>query len=464
MRYQGWAQTNLHTRHNRLRWQSIVLILIGLSVGRPELSEAAGPYRLDDDASDSRVVQTTGTIKVTGKLQTLVGKNQAIPLTLDVDAGVKFRERRLPPAGRDAAALRSLRYYDEARADVKVNQQTTLTRLQSSQRLIIADGHRDGIQFYRPNAAMTANEIDLLKTPADNLAVVGLLPRSTVEVGQTWQPDGWVIQMLCGIEAVAKSELECKLEAATSRDATVSFSGHIEGAIYGAATTVDVRGQFVYDMQDKLIRQVNFEQTEKRSIGSVSPGMDVTATVELTRKPTNDIGELHEGTVAQIPLEPRPEWTLLQFGSAWDVDFLYDRNWHVFHRTPDVAVLRLVDIGSLTAQCNVSIVPSVAAGTHTSPETFQADIRTALAEKLKSIAEANEIETKDGHWLYRVVAVGESDGVPMYWHYYLLAGPSGQQVAFVFAFEAKLRERLADRDLEMVHSVEFRNRTIPIRQ
>ena len=133
----------------------------------------------------------------------------------------------------------------------------------------------------------------------------------------------------------------------------------------------------------------------------------------------------------------------------------YGRDWHVFHQSEQSTVLRLLDKGSLISQCNISRIPAVAPGRHTPEERFQADIRIALGDKLAEIERAEQLETTDGRFLYRVTGVGDSNGEPMHWIYYLCAGPDGRQASFVFAVESKLLDQLANRDVEIVRSLEF---------
>jgi hypothetical protein len=148
---------------------------------------------------------------------------------------------------------------------------------------------------------------------------------------------------------------------------------------------------------------------------------------------------------------------LLRFDLPWGARFFHDRDWHLFRRTPQAAVLRLLDKGSFVAQCNIAKVPDAEAGKHTTEEQFQEDIHKSLGDKLKEIAKAEELESDDGVYRYRVTAIGQVGDVPMTWLYYLCASPSGKQVGFVFAVETSLLERLANRDLAMVSSLVFLN-------
>ena len=130
-------------------------------------------------------------------------------------------------------------------------------------------------------------------------------------------------------------------------------------------------------------------------------------------------------------------------------------SWHVFQQTPQIAVLRLMDHGTFVAQCNLAPVRAANAGEHVPEQQFQNDIRTSLGKRLKTIEKAETIPTDDHRFLYRVTAIGEANKVPITWIYYLCAAPNGLQISFVFAVETALRERLGNRDLQMLKSLRF---------
>jgi len=183
--------------------------------------------------------------------------------------------------------------------------------------------------------------------------------------------------------------------------------------------------------------------------------MQITATVKLSRSVSENAGPLTEKLAATIPLESPPESYLLLFQSPWNVRFGYGRNWHIFHQSDAVSVLRLIDKGSFIAQCNISKIATVSPGQHTPEPQFQADIRKALGEKLAKITKAEQIKTNDGRFLYRVTALGKSNGIEMTWIYYLCAAPDGRQLSFVFSVESNLVEQLGNQDLGIIQDLEF---------
>ena len=320
---------------------------------------------------------------------------------------------------------------------------------------IVAEGTGTGIRVWSPDTRMSYLAVELLRSPGDSLALAALLPKTPVEQGTSWEPPYWTLPMLTGIEAVSKSTLKCAVRKIDNQYVVIQISGGVEGATLGAFANIEIEGQIAWDRKAGHIRQAKITQTEKRTVGAVSPGMNVTATVYLDRQISGVKGGLTDEATDAIPISPEAEQLALAFDCPWNLTFGLDRDWHAFHQTKDVAVLRYVRNGSLIAQCNVSPVPQVAAGSHTPEPQFQADIRTALGGQFQKIEKAELIPTTDGRWLYRVTATGMARDVPMHWFYYLCAAPDGRQVAFVYAVESKLLEQFGGQDIAQVRGLQF---------
>lgn len=434
--------------------------MLFLVISLPGSLQAEG-YKLKESSESNQTFQVIAQIRVTGKVITAQTGGQASSMKLDANATMKFDERRLPGSGRDAEAYRAIRQYEQAESNVDIHQKVTQIRIRESRKTVIAQGQREGIQFYTPEGPLRYSEIELLNTPGDSLALLPLLPVKEVTVGEEWECSGWVSQMLVGMEAVLKNEFNCKLESVENSKARVSFSGRLEGATVGASSEIDISGHYIFDLEQNCLTHAELVQKEKRSVGAVSPGMEIEATVTVDRKPVGTPSKLNDQIVDQIPLEPEPSNFLLEFQSPWKVRFLYDRNWHIFHQSDQFAVMRLLDKGSLVAQCNLSPISSVAPGNHTPDEVFQNDIRASLKEKLTSIDNAEQIKTDDGRYLYRVTASGTVNDLNLEWVYYLCASPTGQQISFVFSYEKELKEKLQNRDLDLVQNLTFIETNVP---
>lgn len=424
---------------------------------------AADRVDLREDAADARIRKVTIALNVNGKLFPEPGPEKALKLA--VDARFEYSERRLAGTGREAQSLRSIRHYDQAKTTIQAGDQYSNLSLRNSQRLIVAQGQLEGLELFSPSGPLTYGELELLHLPGDSLAVMGLLPDSTVELNEAWKPAGWVVPLLTGVDAVEKGELTCKLDVLKPGEAQVRITGEITGATEGAASAVRVDGRLYFDREQKSVSRVELTQTEKRAIGAVSPGLDVAAKVSLTRGTVARPTRLTDADLTDLPLESNAANRLLLFEAPlWNLRFYHDRAWRLFHQTSDLALLRLLDKGGLIAQCNIKKLPDAEPGKHVSLEQFQADIERTLGKNFQEFVQTEKLKLKDSLFVARVVVVGtvdrrnaknEPEPGPMQWIYYLVANADGRQVSFVFSIDPKQVEALDGRDLSIVAGIEF---------
>lgn len=466
-------------------------IAIGILCLVPGIAHAAERYELTEAPDDGRIFNVTSNLTVTGKVYPEAGADKA--LKLQVDAQFTYDERRLPGTGRESQTLRSVRLYERAAA--KVHEQAVSAKpgaeqisnlvLRGSQRLIVAQGQSDGVELFSPSGPLTADELQLLKSPGDSLAVIALLPDSKVEVGETWSPPDWVFPMLANVEAAEKSRLKCTLESAEKNNAVIAVDGEITGITLGVPAHVKLIGRLHYDLDQRSIRRIELTQTEKRSIGTVSPGLDVAAQITITRTLTQNPQRLTDSNLANLPLEPNDASMLLLFEIPdWKMRFFHERGWHLRYQTPEVVILKLMQGGRPIAQCHLKKLPNAEPGNHVPENEFQADIQRTLGKDFQEFVEAEKLKLRDGLYVHRVVAVGsipdrtirketekkegeKKDGdkmdpakqdpafLPMQWIYYLVAHADGRQVSIAFAIEPKLMEELKGRDLSIVGGLEF---------
>ena len=431
------------------------------------LSATAAITLREPEGSD-RVTQASLTVTTTGSVFTAGGKEKSQKLPIEAQARFKFRERRLPSGGRDAAALRSAREFEVAELQTTIDGLQTQESLPANNRQIVSSGAATGVWVYCPAGMLSRETMDLLELPGEPLALQALLPTEAVEIGGKWTPNAWAIQMLATVEAVQKSEMNCELVSVKGETATIQLEGSVLGQRYGANTDVKVSGQMTFDLKNQLIASAKLTYNIKANIGTVSPGIDARVESVVTRQLTKSPGSLTDALLKTLPISPPRGVEMLAFDAdPWKVQLLHDRSWHLFQAVLDgnspVVIFRLMENGSLICQCNVAKLPTAAAGQHASLDQFEADIQTSLGKRLKGLQPSEKIPTDNGQTLYRIVAEGQTTlagekgaiDVPMQWNYYLLAAPNGQQLSFVFAIEPQLVEQLQDRDIEMVKSVRF---------
>jgi hypothetical protein len=445
-------------------------LLATLFVALPLVVRAQG-VELAEPPDGKQVYDVEIALEVDGTLRTRALAGAVQSLDLEVRAKHEFRERALPPAGRDAAALRALRHYGVAEARIVVAKNQSSSNLAEDRRTFIADGRPDGVRLHALDFPLSSGEIDLLDVPGDPLAIRGLLPGDTREVGDTWSPPGWAQQMLAGLEALEEGNVRCTLKSVASGIARIDFAGRITGARRGSSVDLDIDGHYLFDTAGGHVSHVELEQRDERTIGPVSPGMKVTAKVTADRRPTANDDGVTAGYARTVPLEPDQRSLLLAHPLPWNAELRLDRSWYVFHQTPQVALLRRMRNGNLIAQCNVRRIEPAAPGRHLAEEKFVEDVSVSLGEQLERITEAKALDAGDDRYVYRVTAVGRNtvgegdraEAVPMQWHYYLVAAPSGRQLSFVFVVETALLPQLDGADEAIVRAMRFIDRKAPTR-
>jgi hypothetical protein len=431
------------------------------------------PVTVSEPHTDLRVFQVQTQVTTRGKLITSDGPGKTRDLPIEASAMFQFRERRLAPAGRDALAYRAVREFLAASMQAKIEQQQTSVDLPPSSALTVTSGRLDGLETYSVRTLLTRDQVDLMSLPADPLALAAALPSTPVDVDSEWTVPEWAAQLVAGVEAVESAKLTGKLIALDGTSARFNLSGTVQGLQEGARTTVTVTAEVSYDVAAAHISSARVVYKIQAGIGAVSPGIDAEVTAVVGRRPSPEAGQITDAVVAAIPLEaPANSLQLVFDAPPWRMRLRHSRNWYVFHAVldapPRVAILRLVEQGSLVCQCNLSPIPDAAPGEHTPVEQFEQDIQTALGKSFRSIKSRQVTPLADGGALVQVIALGEvevtgkdKDGqpaslaIPMEWRYYIVTHYTGRQLSFVFAVEQALSDQFGTKDRELLRSVEF---------
>jgi hypothetical protein len=428
---------------------------------------------LSEPSGDVRVFSVNVEIATKGTLRTQAEQGKTTDLPVESTAAFVFRERRLPPAGRDARALQAVREFETARMQATIQGSETVVELPDSQKLIVASGRSEGVLNYSLRTLLTREQVDLLEMPCDPLTLISLLPGESVDVGSTWKVPEWAGQMLAGVEAVSKVDLNGKVDSLTETEAKLRISGTVSGLKAGAATTLTLEGVLEFDIANNYLRGGTLRVEVAADIGTVAPGIQASVTARFSRRPATTSGAITDALVESIPLDPPDRALELVFDAGpWGLRLRHDRGWYVFHaildQPPKVVILRLVELGSLVSQCNISPIPDAVPGEHTPLDEFASDIQTSLGHVFRGFKSQKVSPLTDGRTLVEVIATGEvtrtgkdKEGqmyemkTPMEWRYYIVADASGRQVSCLFALEPALAEQLGNRDRALVESIEF---------
>lgn len=342
----------------------------------------------------------------------------------------QFRQRQLTSELPLPHGIRAVRRFGVAETKTTVgSSHKTNVSLPPAQRIVRIYGSDDGLRCVAAGSWLARKQIDLLQMPGDPLVAAGLLPRLPVKIKEKWNTEAWVLPALAGIEAVIKQSLTCTLDSSDGQTALITFSGQADGASNGSATVVEIDGQLTFDVKHASITRFRLNQNEKRSVGPVSPGLKVSVVAHWTSSVTDDSSGLPES----LPDDPTADELQLTLQSPWKLRALHSREWHLFHETANVMMLRMMRNGGLIAQCNISQGVAVAPGEHTSDMEFLRDVQSAVAGRGGAIL-AEDTFRDDSAWRIRHIrAAGKTNEQTVIWDYYLCSASTGDQFSIVFS-------------------------------
>lgn len=394
-------------------------------------SSADEAIDLSASVDPQRVTRLQYRLSIRGKMITMQdsGPNE---MDLTADARFIFRQRQFASEISGPFSVRGFRYFDEAALNTVVAKtQKTEVILPNEYRLCAVWGTDTGIVHVSPEVRFTRQQVDLLQLSCDPLIANDLLPtRHLKDRTEKWNVDTWVIPMLCGLEAAATQSMTCELVELRPDEAVIQFTGNADGAVQGSAANVTLTGTFTFDRRSRLVTALKAEQKEKRTPGTVSPGLDVIATVEWSQQPAEATEQLPAALVEQMPTERQ---LLLTLPTPWRLNLLHSRQWHLSHRSSDVIMLRLLKNGGLIAQVNIAPAPTVTAGGATPEDKFQEEVKASLRQQKGTVLKYEVLPPRPDWKIQHVRARSEGGAKAIIWDYYLCSWKTGEQFLLIFS-------------------------------
>lgn len=377
------------------------------------------------------------------------GQVQQVPMR--VEGGAVYRER-LIATGTEGSPLRSVRKYETARGTLSIDRRQIQPELAPGHRLIAVSLDQDSQTLFCPASLLSRDELDLIDVPISSLLVNRLLPGRAVKVGDRWRHEAADLALLLGLDAVSQADVESVLTELGDTSAQAALVGALSGAIGGVATEIELKAKYRYDPAARRIDWLAILIKENRSVGHAAPGVDVVAKLQLQIEPLADAAELADAELAGLALDPSPELTRLAYLSpGGEMSLVFPRDWQIVNEDGQVAVLRLVQRGDLVAQCNVTRLPSLAAGQKLDLAEFQAEVRRALGSNFGQFASAAELTSEADYHVLRVTAHGSVAELPIEWRYYHITDRAGRRASLAFTIEERLADQFdqADRELAL---------------
>jgi len=260
-----------------------------------------------------------------------------------------------------------------------------------------------------------------------------------------------------GLDTVAFCDVQSVLDEVNSGFARVRFAGGVNGAVDGAATELSLQGLYLFDRKLGRITQLNLAIKEQRSISAASPGLDAVAKLRIKLTPLETSSELSDAFVAELPSEIGPELRLLAhrddrlgFGAS------HDRQWFITGDSREQTTVRRIDADGLVAQCTMAKLPPQSAGRQATLEQFASDIQVSLGKGFKEIVASEQWTNRHGERCLAVIVLGQVEGVPVQWRYYLvMPAGAGHRLSVVVTVERDAIDRLGKADRDLVDQIEL---------
>lgn len=377
-------------------------------------------------------------------------------IKMEAKARHRFAERTLAVA--DGLPLRSGRYYDDAVASSVIGGDKLDHTLSTDRKLIVAQRNPDGLSCFSPAGPLTRDELDLVSEHFDPHCLAGLLPGKGVSVGDTWAVANAAAQAAGLFDGLVKNNLTGKLVEVKDGVAAFAIEGSLEGIENGGKVTLTVSATGKYHLASKRVVELAWKQADDREQGPVNPASKLEAVVVLKREVLAEgPKELADGALAKASKgDPPPLLTHLRYADPRGrYQFVYPRDWHVTGQTDAHLVLRLLDRGEFVAQATVTAWKKADPGKHAAAEEFKKAIAESPGWAPVKVIEDGESPTDGGRWLYRFVAEGRMEEVPVVQSFHLLAGPQGDQIVVTFAMKPEKAKGIGTRDLSLVNAIEF---------
>jgi hypothetical protein len=116
---------------------------------------------------------------------------------------------------------------------------------------------------------------------------------------------------------------------------------------------------------------------------------------------------------------------------------LHDRNWHIFHETAELVMLRRLHNGALLAQCNIATAPLMPPGKFTAESDYLLEVERAVKERGGKVTESVVSSDQNGWRIHHVQAIGEANKKTLVWNYFLCTTKMGEQISLVFSHAAE---------------------------
>jgi hypothetical protein len=373
---------------------------------------------------------------------------------MSILANVTYEERLLGTAIAAGRPVRSIRQYEKAAVLLKLGEKDELRpTLREDRRLVGIELDAPSVTLFSPHGPLTRDELDILEMHGAGMSLLAylLLPDKPVAIDGSWKHAPELMAAMLDLDAVSETDVKSALEEVSDDTAKILMEGHVEGAVGGVSTEIELKARIHFSLSAGRITWFGMVLREDRSIGHVEGGLFATSKLQVKITPLEESAALGDAAIAGLTLTPGDAQTLLSYESpegGWGL--VHGRKWFITRDENRLAILRFVDQGEFVAQCNIQAMDDAKPEQQVAMTAFQDDIRRGLGDNFKEFLQASERAGEPDLRVYRVVAAGEVEQLPIHWIYYLVADKRGRQLVLVFTIEASLLEKFGAADEQIV--------------
>jgi hypothetical protein len=432
-----------------VRVLAVIYVILAIAPQASRAAESGEKHLLSAHHKRGELSRVQVAMQVGGDLNLVDEKGKASTLPMSVVANLAYDEAflALDPAGKPT---RSVRFYDDVRAVIKIDKGGEKPSLDAARRLIVAErSAKEACNLFCPAEPLKREELDLIEVPGSSLVIEDLLPEAPVASGESWKITDTTLAALLCLDAVSWCDSSGILGDVRDGIADIAVGGTLNGAVGGIATEIELKIKMKFDVSARRITQFAMLVKEKRAVGHVGPGLDTVAKIIINISPIPHSQQLTAAVLQSVPAATAPEQLALAYspkGGQFRVQ--YDRRWYLTEDEPKLAVMRMVDRGELVAQCNISPLPKLEKAIPLAE--FQRDVQRTLGKNFGQFVNAGQSINEAGYAVFRVVVHGDVGGLPIEWIYYLVQDRAGHRVSLAFTLEQSLSERFAATDKAMV--------------
>jgi hypothetical protein len=273
--------------------------------------------------------------ELSGTLKLLTDKDQATAKTLPVtgNSSIEYDERVLT-IDHEENIQKTARIYRRIDFERQVGNQPQQNTIRPEVRRMVIQRQQPIEVPFSPDGPLTWGEIDLVRTDVFTPALIGLLPRKPVVVGDRWTAANSAIQELTDLERIEEGSVACRLDQLTlvekRRHARIAFTGTVRGVNEDGRNRQELEGYFFFDLESNHLSYLYLKgissllDKDGKVVGRVE-GRFI-----LTRQAPQPCRELSDEGLRGVVLDPNADNTLLLYDSAESgLRFLYPRRWRV---------------------------------------------------------------------------------------------------------------------------------------